>query len=85
MDSGLTDKKKTVIVDGNSIKVRDVLREMLTPQLLLGDKEDAVLLRVVVGGIKQVNALYLVMKWLQKKMSFLEKRQWPERLLILFQ
>ena len=25
---------------------------MLTPQLLLGDKEDAVLLRVVVGGIK---------------------------------
>ena len=52
VDLGLTDKKNTVNVDGNSIKVRDVLREMLTPQLLLGDKEDAVLLRVVVGGIK---------------------------------
>jgi lysine 6-dehydrogenase len=52
VDLGLTDKKNTVNIDGNSIKVRDVLREVLTPQLLLGDKEDAVLLRVVVGGIK---------------------------------
>jgi len=52
VDLGLTDKKTTVNIDGNSIKVRDVLREVLTQQLLLGDKEDAVLLRVVVGGIK---------------------------------
>ena len=34
------------------VKARDVLKEVLTPQLLLGDKEDAVLLRVIVEGIK---------------------------------
>ena len=70
MDLGLTDKKKRVIVDGNSIKVRDVLREMLTPQLLLGDKEDVVLLRVVVGGMKDGERTIFSYEMAQKRCLF---------------
>ena len=53
VDLGLTNKKTIVNVNGNMVKARDVLKEVLTPQLLLGDKEDAVLLRVIVKGIKE--------------------------------
>ena len=34
------------------VKIRDVMREHLSPQLRLGDKSDAVLLRVIVSGDK---------------------------------
>ncbi|MEI4769029.1 saccharopine dehydrogenase C-terminal domain-containing protein [Psychrobacillus sp. FJAT-51614] len=53
VDLGLTNKKTIVNVNGNMVKARDVLKEVLTPQLLLGDKEDAVLLRVIVKGVKE--------------------------------
>lgn len=52
VDLGLTNKETIVNVNGNMVKARDVLKEVLTPQLLLGDKDDAVLLRVIVTGIK---------------------------------
>ncbi|WP_313894237.1 saccharopine dehydrogenase C-terminal domain-containing protein [Psychrobacillus sp.] len=52
VDLGLTNKKTIVNVNGNMVKARDVLKEVLTPKLLLGDKEDAVLLRVIVTGMK---------------------------------
>lgn len=52
VDLGLTNKETIVNVNGNMVKARDVLKEVLTPQLVLGDKEDAVLLRVIVEGLK---------------------------------
>ncbi|MCM3357897.1 saccharopine dehydrogenase C-terminal domain-containing protein [Psychrobacillus sp. MER TA 171] len=55
VDLGLTDKNKTVNAGGNIVNVREVLKEVLTPSLLLGDKEDAVLLRVIVKGEKEGN------------------------------
>ncbi|MGG0645066.1 saccharopine dehydrogenase C-terminal domain-containing protein [Sporosarcina gallistercoris] len=50
VDLGLLSRESTIQVDGRPIRVRDVMREHLTPQLLLGDKKDAVLLRVLVNG-----------------------------------
>ncbi|MDN7241894.1 saccharopine dehydrogenase C-terminal domain-containing protein [Planococcus sp. N028] len=50
VDLGFTDRQKTVTVDGHRIKLRDVLREVLTPITELGDKEDAVVMRVIVAG-----------------------------------
>lgn len=52
VDLGLTDREKTVNIDGQPIKLRDVLREVLTPITELGEKEDAVVLRVSVTGTK---------------------------------
>ncbi|MDN7244865.1 saccharopine dehydrogenase family protein [Planococcus shenhongbingii] len=52
VDLGFTDRGKTVTVNGQTIKLRDVLREVLTPITELGDKQDAVLLRVLVSGTK---------------------------------
>ena len=52
VDLGLTNKNTVVNVNGNVVKAREVLKEVLTPQLVLGDKEDAVLLRVIVSGMK---------------------------------
>lgn len=52
VDLGLTNKNTVVNVNGNMVKARDVIKEVLTPQLLLGDKEDVVLLRVIVTGTK---------------------------------
>ncbi|QFF97795.1 saccharopine dehydrogenase [Psychrobacillus glaciei] len=52
VDLGLTNKKTIVNVNGNMVKARDVLKEVLTPKLLLGDKDDVVLLRVIVTGLK---------------------------------
>ena len=40
------------MVNGVAVKLRDVLREVLTPITELGDKQDAVLLRVLVSGTK---------------------------------
>ncbi len=52
VDLGLLARDGEVIVAGNTVKVRDVMRELLSPQLRLGDKSDAVLLRVIVSGNK---------------------------------
>lgn len=50
VDLGLTNKQTKVEVDGKTVSTRDVLKAALTPGLLLGDKQDAVLLRVIVSG-----------------------------------
>lgn len=50
VDLGLLSRDNEVTVNGQSVKVRDVMREQLSPQLRLGDKSDAVLLRVIVSG-----------------------------------
>ncbi|WP_019412934.1 saccharopine dehydrogenase family protein [Paenisporosarcina sp. TG20] len=52
VDLGLTNKETKVEIDGKSIRTREVLMEALTPGLLLGEKQDAVLLRVIVSGVK---------------------------------
>ncbi|GKW45532.1 saccharopine dehydrogenase family protein [Planococcus sp. NCCP-2050] len=57
VDLGFTDRDKTVTIAGNQIKLRDVLREVLTPITELGDKQDAVLLRVLVSGLKNEETL----------------------------
>lgn len=57
VDLGFTDRDRTVTIAGNQIKLRDVLREVLTPITELGDKQDAVLLRVLVSGLKNEETL----------------------------
>lgn len=57
VDLGFTDRKKTITLDGTVIKLRDVLREVLTPLTALGEKQDAVLLRVIVSGTKNGEGL----------------------------
>ncbi|MBB4823032.1 lysine 6-dehydrogenase [Sporosarcina luteola] len=52
VDLGLLSKDSQVEVGGSTVKVRDVMREQLSPKLRLGDKVDAVLLRVIVSGEK---------------------------------
>ena len=52
VDLGLTDKGTFVELDGKKISTREVLKAALTPGLLLGEKQDAVLLRVIVSGLK---------------------------------
>ena len=52
VDLGFFDKSNRVEIDGKSVAVRDVVREALMKKLDLGDKEDAVLLRVIVAGEK---------------------------------
>ncbi|MET3575094.1 saccharopine dehydrogenase family protein [Bhargavaea ullalensis] len=52
VDLGLLGRDAEVTVGGQTVKVRDVMREHLSPQLRLGDKKDAVLLRVIVRGKK---------------------------------
>lgn len=50
IDLGLLSRDRTVRMNRQSFKVRDMMRAFLTPQLQLGDKSDAVLLRVIVQG-----------------------------------
>ncbi|MDQ0338059.1 lysine 6-dehydrogenase [Caldalkalibacillus uzonensis] len=52
VDLNLTKRDYVVTVNGVQIKPRDVLREVLTPIVTLGDKDDVVLLRVQVKGLK---------------------------------
>ena len=40
------------MVQGKKMKIREVMKSYLSPQLQLGTKSDAVLLRVVVSGEK---------------------------------
>ncbi|MCM3087075.1 lysine 6-dehydrogenase [Bhargavaea ginsengi] len=57
VDLGLLARDSEVAVGGQHVKVRDVMREHLTPKLRLGDKKDAVLLRVIVEGKKNGDAV----------------------------
>lgn len=50
VDLGLLSRDNEVTVGDRQVKVRDVMREQLSPQLRLGEKSDAVLLRVIVSG-----------------------------------
>ncbi|WP_397536920.1 saccharopine dehydrogenase C-terminal domain-containing protein [Rummeliibacillus pycnus] len=50
VDLGLTSKNTEVTINGTTVKARDVLREVLQSKIKLGDKQDVVLLRVVVSG-----------------------------------
>lgn len=52
VDLNLTKKDYKVDVRGNEINPRDVLLKVLEPIVELGNKEDAVLLRVIVSGEK---------------------------------
>lgn len=52
VDLGFTDRTKTVKVDGHEVKLRSVLKAVLEPITELGDKQDAVVLRVLVSGVK---------------------------------
>ncbi|WP_374718809.1 saccharopine dehydrogenase family protein [Parageobacillus toebii] len=52
VDLNLTRNDYEVEVKGQKVKPRDVLLATLSPLLDLKDKEDVVLLRVIVGGIK---------------------------------
>lgn len=55
VDLGLLSRGQEVVLNGRPVGVRDVMREHLAKRLQLGDKLDAVLLRVKVGGVKQGN------------------------------
>lgn len=52
VDLGFTDRTKTVQVEGHEVKLRSVLKAVLEPITALGDKQDAVVLRVTVSGVK---------------------------------
>lgn len=52
VDLGFTDRTKTVEVEGHEVKLRSVLKAVLEPITALGDKQDAVVLRVMVSGVK---------------------------------
>jgi lysine 6-dehydrogenase len=60
VDLGFTDREKTVVVDGHTVKVRDVLREVLKPITALGDKQDAVVMRVIVSGSRMEDEITYV-------------------------
>lgn len=53
VDLGFTDREKTVEVEGHKVKLRSVLKAVLEPITELGDKQDAVVLRVLVSGVKE--------------------------------
>ncbi|MFS0575996.1 saccharopine dehydrogenase C-terminal domain-containing protein [Sporosarcina sp. 179-K 3D1 HS] len=55
VDLGLLSRGQEVIVKGQPVNVRDVMLEHLGKQLQLGEKLDAVLLRVKVCGMKKGN------------------------------
>lgn len=52
VDLGLLSRDNEVMVQGKKMKIREVMKSYLSPQLQLGSKSDAVLLRVVVSGEK---------------------------------
>lgn len=52
VDLGLTSKDTVVDVGGQSVSARDVLLKVLDPIVDLRDKDDVVLLRVIVTGLK---------------------------------
>ncbi|ANU27370.1 saccharopine dehydrogenase family protein [Planococcus versutus] len=52
VDLGLTDRTKTVTIDNREVNLRSVLKAVLEPITELGEKQDAVVLRVIVSGVK---------------------------------
>ncbi len=52
VDLGLTDRTKTVTIDNREVNLRSVLKAVLEPITELGEKQDAVVLRVMVSGVK---------------------------------
>lgn len=52
VDLNLTCKDYTVEINGDQISPREVFLKVLDPIVELGDKDDAVLLRVIVSGMK---------------------------------
>ena len=52
VDLGLLSRDNEVIMEEKTMKIRDVMKAYLSPQLQLGEKSDAVLLRVIVSGVK---------------------------------
>lgn len=52
VDLGLTSRDGKVTVDGHDISPREVLLKVLEPITELGEDKDAVLLRVIVSGVK---------------------------------
>ena len=52
VDLGLLSRDNEVTIDGKTMRIRDVMKAYLSPQLQLGKKADAVLLRVLVSGDK---------------------------------
>ncbi|RLQ90473.1 saccharopine dehydrogenase C-terminal domain-containing protein [Planomicrobium sp. Y74] len=67
VDLGFTERNKTVEVEGQKVKTRDVLREVLTPITMLGDKEDAVVLRITVSGTKNNEDITFTYNMVTKK------------------
>lgn len=67
VDLGFTDRNKTVTIDGRDIKTRDVLREVLTPITELGNKDDAVVLRIHVTGMKDDEEMTVTYNLVTKK------------------
>lgn len=67
VDLGFTDREKTVTIDGRQVKTRDVLREVLTPITELGNKEDAVVLRISVAGSKNGEELVIAYNLVTKR------------------
>ncbi|QHJ70394.1 saccharopine dehydrogenase family protein [Planococcus halotolerans] len=67
VDLGFTDRNKTVEVEGQKVKTRDVLREVLTPITVLGDKEDAVVLRITISGTKNNEDITFTYNMVTKK------------------
>lgn len=67
VDLGFTDRDKTVTVEGQKVKIREVLREVLTPVTELGDKEDALVLRITVAGTKDGEELTYTYNMVTKK------------------
>lgn len=55
VDLGLTKRNKTVDIGNVTVAPRDVLLKVLEPIVELGDKDDAVLLRVIVSGMEGNN------------------------------
>lgn len=52
VDLGLLSRDNEVTVGENTMKIREVMKAYLSPQLRLGKKSDAVLLRIIVSGVK---------------------------------
>lgn len=52
VDLGLLSRDNEVTIDEKTMRIRDVMKTYLSPQLQLGKKADAVLLRVLVSGDK---------------------------------
>ncbi len=67
VDLGFLDKNNTVEVNGENVSVRDVVREALRKKIKLGQKVDAVLLRVIISGEKAQEALTYEYEMVVKK------------------